>query len=314
MGVHNQVRHEEITSHHDGQRLDNYLISKLKGVPKKHIYRLIRTGQVRLNRGRTKPSARVYAKDIVRIPPVMLSDNLTAKKIKPNRIDFLKDAVLFENKAFMVINKPAGMAVHGGSGIGAGVIEMLRCLYEDDTLELVHRLDRDTSGLLLVAKKRSFLRLAHQLLRDKQVDKTYLACLSGRWQGHAKRSVVAPLLKRHTASGERKVSIHEEGKPSKTHFELLENFDNACLVKASPVTGRTHQIRVHAQSIGHPIIGDSKYNVLQNLGAPSSCELPNRLFLHAYQLDFKALEDFHFEALPDKVWQAFIKALKEQAS
>jgi 23S rRNA pseudouridine955/2504/2580 synthase len=248
-----------VTEDQLGQRLDNFLMVRLKGVPKSAIYRMIRKGEVRVNKGRIKPEYKLQVGDVVRIPPahtkpvrdnVFVGDSLKMQ---------LEAAILYEDDGLIVINKPSGLAVHGGSGVSLGVIEALRLMRPKQRfLELVHRLDRDTSGCLMVAKKRSVLKKLHEDLRDGRMGKTYLALLWGRWNGLEHR-IEAPLRKFHLPSGERVVRVSADGKPSLTLFRQLELYGNATLVEAKPITGRTHQIRVHAQFAGHAIAGDDKY-------------------------------------------------------
>ena len=242
-----------------GQRLDNFLISRLKGVPKTRIYRAIRKGEVRVNKGRCKADYRVQADDQVRIPPIRQAEQLRIQKPNQQLAEFLEQQILFEDKQCIVINKPSGLPVHGGSNISAGLIEMLRVMRPYcKFLELVHRIDRETSGCLLIAKKRAFLVELHQMLRDRQVDKSYLALVGGKWQGN-KQVIEAPLLKNTLKSGERMVVVSKEGRAAKTVVYPLKKFADATLVIAKPITGRTHQLRVHLAHIGHPIAGDQKY-------------------------------------------------------
>lgn len=270
-----------------GQRVDNFLITHLKGAPKSLIYRIIRKGEVRINKKRCKPDHKLAADDVVRIPPVKLS---AAKEPLPsarlNKVQSLEKHILFEDEALIVMNKPSGLAVHGGSGLSFGLIEALRALRPDARfLELVHRLDRDTSGCILIAKKRSALRELHRMLRDKEIKKHYWCLVRGHWP-ERRSQVQAPLLKNTLKSGERIVRVDDEGKAALTRFAVLERFNNASLIQAFPVTGRTHQIRVHCQAAGHEIAGDPKYGDadfsarLKELGM-------DRLFLHAYELMFR---------------------------
>ncbi len=257
-----QVRLVTIDEDNVGQRIDNFLLSKLKGVPKSMIYRIVRKGEVRVNKKRIKPEYKLAEGDQVRIPPVRVSEEnyRTAPSANLERVSRLEDRILFEDKHILVLNKPAGIAVHGGSGVDYGVIEALRSLRpQQKFLELVHRLDKDTSGVLLVAKKRSALKHLHDQLRHKQMQKDYQALVRGEWQKHDK-VVKAPLLKLTLKSGERIVRVNTEGKASETRFKILQRYDGATLVQASPVTGRTHQIRVHCQYAGHPIACDEKYS------------------------------------------------------
>jgi 23S rRNA pseudouridine955/2504/2580 synthase len=294
-GIAPVVRFEEIDEGHSGQRLDNYLISKLKGVPKTHIYRLLRKGEVRINKGRTKPDYRLKTGDIVRIPPVRTAAGQArtlAKGGQEHRIAWLEDHILFEDDALLVVNKPSGLAVHGGSGISLGLIESLRQLRPHARfLELAHRLDRDTSGCLVVAKKRAALLKLHEMLRDGKVDKRYLALIMGEWQGKARR-IDAPLQKNQLQSGERRVNVSEEGKESASRFTPRRVFPasgedrpGATLVEIRLLTGRTHQARVHAAHIGQPIAGDDKYGDKSFNRQIRGAGL-QRLFLHAASLTF----------------------------
>ncbi len=293
-----------------GQRLDNYLIRILKGVPRSHIYRIIRSGEVRVNKKRAQPSYRLQAQDIIRIPPLRIAEN-QAKEFKMTKeMERLEDAILFENNLFMIINKPAGLAVHGGSGLQFGLIECIRTIRPKmPFIELVHRLDRDTSGCIILAKKRSMLRLLQAEMRERRVKKTYFALLHGRWQGAKKVEVRQPLKKNVLTSGERKVFIHEDGKPSHTTFLLKKNFDNCCLVEADLHTGRTHQIRVHSQYLGHPIIGDEKYRLKSK--TMTNLTKIKRLYLHANSIRFTLeQESYYFEASLDDDFRQFIDHLE----
>ena len=243
----------------EGQRLDNFLSNQLKGLPKGRIYKMIRTGEVRINKGRCKPDSRVSSGDIVRIPPVDLAP--TKEAIAHRGIQMkLSDALLYEDEDVLVLNKPSGLAVHGGSGLSTGLIEQLRLARPNEKfLELVHRLDRETSGCLLVARRPSALRRLHQQLRDqdKGLQKRYLALVAGKWPQYLV-DVEAPLEK-FERGGERIVQVTERGKPSHTRIRPLEVLDECTLVEAEPVTGRTHQIRVHASYYKHAVLGDTKY-------------------------------------------------------
>ena len=285
--VNPNVQFLTISDDEAGQRIDNYLLSKLKGVPKSLIYRIVRKGEVRINKGRIKPEYKLQAGDVLRIPPVRISEKEQPQiSNKLNKVNQLENQIIFEDDYLLAINKPSGIAVHGGSGLSFGVIEALRALRpEARFLELVHRLDRDTSGILLIAKKRSVLRHLHEQLRIKIIQKDYLALVRGQWQSHCK-VVQAPLLKNELSGGERIVRVSEQGKPSETRFSIEERYIAATLIKASPITGRTHQIRVHTQYAGHPIALDDKYGdaefdrQMRELGL-------DRLFLHAFSLCFE---------------------------
>lgn len=296
-----------------GQRIDNFLRTQLRGVPKTLIYRILRKGEVRVNKGRVKPEYKLQAGDLVRVPPLRLAERDEPEPLAQGLLERLEAAIVYEDKALIVLNKPAGIAVHGGSGLSYGVIEALRQLRQDaKELELVHRLDRDTSGLLMIAKKRSMLRHLHQALRGDGVDKRYMALVRGRWET-SKKQVNAPLLKNTLRSGERMVEVTEDGKEALTLFRVLRRFgDFATLVEARPVTGRTHQIRVHARHAGHSIAGDSKYGdeeftrEIRELGG-------KRLFLHAYALRVPLPDggELALEAPVDEVWARTLEKLGE---
>ena len=306
----NDVRYTQITTEEAGQRLDNYLLRILKGVPKSHIYRIIRGGEVRVNKKRAQVSLRLQEGDSVRIPPIRTSAEKVVK-VSDSLQQCLHDSVIYEDEGLLVINKPSGIAVHGGSGVSLGVIEALRKTREDLAyLELAHRLDRETSGCLVLVKKRSWLRAIQALLEARKVEKTYWAILSGRWEGPKTRIVEAPLEKNIMRSGERMVTVNESaGKASETRFTLLENFETTCWIEARPKTGRTHQIRVHSAYLKHPIVGDSKY------GAPDTIlGEKNKLYLHARAIQF-TLDDkkYKFEALPDKTFTKTLETLRARS-
>ncbi len=281
-----KVRWIEISEENAGQRLDNYLISLLKGVPKTRIYRIVRKGEVRVNKGRADVKYRLKINDIVRVPPVRVATRAAEILVQPTLKLSLENDILYEDDGLLVLNKPSGFAVHGGSGINSGVIEALRQLRpEQRFLELVHRLDKETSGCLLIAKKRNVLKQLHELFRGDGVKKIYLALLVGQWQ-KKKQWVNAPLLKNISKGGERMVVVSQAGKTAETYFVRLKKYQHATLVHASPKTGRTHQIRVHAAWLGHPIVGDDRYgdNATNRVFKKRGCR---RLFLHAEQLQFE---------------------------
>jgi len=278
-----KVTFVEIDDSYAGQRIDNYLLRELKGVPKSRIYRILRKGEVRVNKARVKPEYKLCAGDTLRIPPVRMAADKAPQQVSNSLGALLNGAILYEDSELMVVNKPSGLAVHGGSGINQGLIEALRVLRPDCRhLELVHRLDRDTSGCIMIAKKRSMLRFLHAHLRDGGIDKRYLALAAGRWPNR-RRVVNAPLEKNTLQSGERMVRVAVEGKRSVTEFDIVQRYEQATLVEAKPITGRTHQIRVHALHVGNPLLGDDKY------GDVLACKQfrdrgLNRLFLHAKSL------------------------------
>jgi len=265
-----------------GQRVDNFLIRLAKGVPKSHVYRILRSGEVRVNKGRVGADYRLVLGDTVRVPPIRVAERSTLPSTAPAR----EFDVVFEDEALIVIDKPAGVAVHGGSGVSHGVIEQLRqARPQAKFLELVHRLDRETSGLLLVAKKRAALTRLQDMFREGgSINKRYLALVKGRWL-NATQHVKLPLLKYLTAEGERRVSVSPEGKVSHSVVRLLARWENFSLVEVELRTGRTHQIRVHLAHLGFPLAGDDKYGdfalnkSLQKNGL-------KRMFLHAAKLNF----------------------------
>ncbi len=270
----------------DGQRLDNFLLGQLKGAPRSLVYKLVRSGQVRVNGGRAKAERKLSAGDEVRIPPVRLSES--GEKTAPPKgfMDALDAAIVFEDARLLALNKPSGVASHGGSGISFGAIETLRALRPGHTLELVHRLDRDTSGLLVIAKKRSALTELQALMReDGGIAKRYLALLTGRMPDGV-MTVDAPLHVGLRQGGERHVQVNPAGKASLSHFKVLERRGGQSYCEVRIETGRTHQIRVHAQHIGHPIAGDDKYgDPVVNKKLREQFGL-KRLFLHASTLEF----------------------------
>lgn len=274
-----------VTEAEAGQRIDNFFFKRFKNIPKSRIYRGFRQGEVRVNKKRIKPDYKLKLKDQIRIPPWQIP--VSEKVSKPGSIQLSKieNNIIYEDDGFIIVNKPAGIAVHGGSGVAFGVIEILRFLRPKlKTLELVHRIDRDTSGCLIIAKKRAVLVELHKLFREHQIEKVYLTLVKGVWQGPQKKVKLA-LLKNQLASGERIVKVNEEGKSAESIFIPIKKFKNATLMKVILKTGRTHQIRVHAAEIGYPIAGDEKYGDktfnrnLRNMGL-------KRLFLHAAALSF----------------------------
>lgn len=268
-----------------GQRIDNYLLRELKGVPKSHVYRILRSGEVRVNSGRIDAAYRLAGGDVIRIPPVRVAARPMADRVRIPAGTTLKPHVLFEDDAIIALAKPAGLAVHGGSGVSLGVIELLRREYSQlKFLELVHRLDRETSGILLVAKKRSALGGLHAALRDGEMEKHYLALAAGQWRG-GRRHVRVSLRKYLTEEGERRVSPDEEGQTAHSIFMPQQQFREAVLLDAEIRTGRTHQIRVHLAHEGHPILGDAKYGDFSRNREVAKAGL-KRMFLHAHSLAF----------------------------
>ncbi len=280
-----RVRYLKIAENRAGQRLDNYLFVHLKGVPKSRIYRILRKGEIRLNGGRARPDTRLAAGDVVRIPPVRTAAPADCPT-HDNGSAWLDEYILYEDEHLMAVNKPAGLAVHGGSHISRGLIETLRGRRSHaEMLELVHRLDRDTSGCLLVAKSRPALLALHGMLREGSIEKRYLALIKGKWRGKG-RQVTAPLKKGRLRAGERVVEVVQTGKAAESRFIPRKRYAVATLVEIQLLTGRTHQARAHAAYLGHPIAGDGKYGdrgfnrLMRERGL-------KRLFLHAFSLDFK---------------------------
>ncbi len=281
----NGVRFLIVDEDASGQRLDNYLFKHLKGVPRTRLYRALRKGEIRVNKGRVRADYRLVAGDNVRIPPLRQPPPSELPKVPRYWLEQIEQRVVHEDGDLLVIDKPSGLAVHGGSGLNYGLIECLRQMHpERRYLELVHRLDRDTSGLIMIACRPAVLRELHSQLREGKIDKRYLALAGGQWPRNC-RLVDAPLEKNVLRSGERMVRVSREGKPSSTEFAVLERLKGATLLEARPITGRTHQIRVHAQHAGFPLLGDEKYSnddseeLALRLGI-------GRLFLHAWRLGF----------------------------
>jgi len=284
-GTGSGVRFVQVAEDRDGQRIDNFLTGQLKGVPKSLIYRILRTGQVRVNGKRAKPDTRVAAGDQVRIPPVRTAEPGGGAMPPTAMIEQVERAIVFEDREFLVIDKPSGIASHGGSGVTFGAIELLRASRPEETIELAHRLDRDTSGVLVFAKKRSALTGLQELIRENQTTKQYLALLKGHTH-KARFDVNAPLRKSLLQGGERMVRVSDDGKPSLTRFHIVDIFADASLAEVTLFTGRTHQIRVHAQHIEHPLAGDEKYGEKgfnQNMRGFGL----KRLFLHAARFEFE---------------------------
>jgi 23S rRNA pseudouridine955/2504/2580 synthase len=279
-----QVRLLTVSDEEAGQRIDNFLLRICKGVPKSHVYRVLRSGEVRVNKGRIDQTYRLVEGDIVRVPPIRLAEKAAQE------VPGAEFKILFEDNHLLVIDKPAGVAVHGGSGVSYGVIEQLRAARPDAKfLELVHRLDRDTSGVLMLAKKRSALTNLHEQIRDGEPDKRYLVLVHGDWQ-NARQHVKLALHKYTTPEGERRVRVQSDGMASHTVFNLIRRYGEFALLEAELKTGRTHQIRVHLSSSGFPIVGDDKYGdfgLNRNLQKADGERVAlKRMFLHAYQLSF----------------------------
>lgn len=280
------VRLLKIDSGHAGQRIDNFLMASLKGVPKSLVYRLLRTGQVRVNKGRIKQTYRLQLDDIVRVPPVSVLEKGSQETPSKGLCNAIQESIIFEDDDLIIIDKPSGIAVHGGSGVPHGVIEIMRTLRPEATeIELVHRLDRQTSGCLLLAKSRTTLLELHELLRENLLDKRYYALVQGYWQ-EDECTVDFPLAKDRAESGTRTVRVSHDGQASTTQFSVKRRYTHQMtLLEAKPLTGRMHQIRVHAAHSGHPIVGDEVYGK-RTLNRQLKKQGLKRLFLHAHTLNF----------------------------
>jgi len=313
MSVNSTVALVRIDDAQAGQRIDNFLVTRVKGAPRSHWYRILRRGEVRVNKGRVKPSYRLRSGDLVRIPPLRCAPPTAPAYPARDRLKYLLAAVLYEDERLMALNKPSGIAVHGGSGLSWGLIEAMRSLRPElPELELVHRLDRETSGCLLLSKHRGTLRELHRLIRNQAVTKRYLTLLAGHLE--RRRKVDAPLRKNLLRSGERVVRIDPQaGKPARTLFRPLCRLEGLTLAEVEPLTGRTHQIRVHAAHLGMPVVGDEKYGDtgvnrrLRGLGL-------NHLFLHASTLIFQPSyrdQPLHIETPLPRELETLIGSIRE---
>jgi 23S rRNA pseudouridine955/2504/2580 synthase len=296
------VSYVEAQEGDDGQRLDNFLLRTLGAVPRSLVYRILRTGQVRVNGRRAKPAYRLVAGDKVRLPPLQgagrKQDSDASKAPSKSLRDFVAGAVVHEDRDLIVVNKPAGVAVHGGSGVSFGVIEALRAVHPElKELELVHRLDRETSGCLLIAKRRAVLRDLHAQLRERKVEKRYLTLVAGKWPFGAK-TIDLPLKTNLKQGGERVVRVHSEGQQAVTTFKPIEQFGKiATLLDVDLGTGRTHQIRVHAAHAGYPVAGDEKYGDREKDAKLKEYGL-TRMFLHAASLTFRRADELFTVTAP----------------
>lgn len=316
-GQGHSVSYVEAAEGDAGQRIDNFLSRILKDVPRSLIYRILRTGEVRVNGKRAKPETRLAEGDRIRLPPLQrkTDEQRAAERAAPSRSlrEYVDGSIIHEDRDLIVVNKPAGVAVHGGSGLSAGVIEALRATHPElKELELVHRLDRDTSGVLMIAKRRAVLRELHALLRERDMEKRYLALVVGRWPFGAK-TIDLPLKTNLKQGGERVVRVHADGQQAITTFQPIQHFGKlATLLDISLGTGRTHQIRVHAAHAGHPIAGDEKYGDRERDAKLKPFGL-QRMFLHAHSLTFerKGAKPFTVSAPPPPDWQAVIEKLKQ---
>ncbi len=303
-----KTRHERVGNDEDGQRIDNFLIRKCKGVPRSHIYRIIRKGDVRVDGRRIKQTRKLVAGEQVRIPAIRVAVESEAR-VPDKLAKAAGSSVLLEHDDFIVVNKPPGIAVHGGSGLAFGLIDALRQYRDEPKLELAHRLDRATSGCLLVGRGLSANRKLQDLFRQRSIAKRYWAVVDGRWPKSVKK-VDAPLLKNQEHAGERRVMVDPSGQEALTHFAVAESFSTATLLDVELDTGRTHQIRVHTRHTGHAVIGDGRYGdngknaKFRKLGL-------NRLFLHSRELAFEWQgENFQVNAAADEQWQRALSTLR----
>jgi len=286
--VRQQVQFLTVTKKSEGQRIDNFLMRELKGVPRSRVYWLLRRGEVRINKKRCKPEVKLNLGDIVRIPPYAGNAVKDPGKVTESLKDYLLNNILYESAGLLVINKPSGLAVHGGSGIKLGLIEAVRQIKPAwKEAELVHRIDRETSGCLVIAIDGKTLRHMQQQFKSKEIQKTYQALVYGKWP-RSIHVVDQPLMREQLESGERLVRIHPEGKESVTGFTVLEEFKDASFIEARPETGRTHQIRVHCQHVGCPILGDARYTSRALLKEYPALKSVKSLCLHAAELRFKS--------------------------
>ncbi|WP_373017979.1 RluA family pseudouridine synthase [Thiomicrorhabdus sp.] len=309
-----KVQFVNVTSEDEGQRVDNFLMRHLRKAPKTLVYRIIRKGEVRVNKGRVKAQTRLVAGDVVRIPPVDVPEAkvIVESDIPHSQMQRIEDNILYEDKDLMVVNKPSGVAVHGGTGVNWGLIEVVRMLRPlAKRLELVHRIDRDTSGCLLIAKKASVLKDLQQQIRDNKFDKRYLAIVAGRWPKR-KQKIDLPLRKDRPAEGGWHVVVAEDGKPSVSYFSVERHLQDCDLVSVKLETGRTHQIRVHALSQGCPLVGDDKYGdrELNKRFRPLGMK---RLALHAQFLGFTHPVTKEWMQIEAPLWPDFKKIVETLA-
>ena len=303
------VRHVEVGKAEDGQRIDNFLLRRAPGVPRSHIYKVMRKGQVRVNGGRVKPTRKLVEGDVVRIPPMQLKPSNDVK-VPDGLANSIAESVIQETDEFLILNKPAGLAVHAGSGLAFGAIDALRQARGEPGLELVHRLDRGTSGCLLIAKDGGVGRAMQALFRERDIKKQYVALVDGVWL-HGDRTVDAPLAKNKEHAGERRVMVSAEGQSAVSHFACTRQFESASLMSIVIETGRTHQIRVHAKHCGHAVVGDTRYGDNTNNARFKRLGF-NRLYLHAQQLSFDWNSE-HVEVVAPvgEPWEASLANLKQ---
>lgn len=305
--VKSKSRHERVSVDEDGQRIDNFLLRRCAGVPRSHIYRLIRKGEVRVDGKRIKQTRKLCAGEQVRIPALEVKSS--AQAVVPDKLSqVIGGSVLFEHEDFLVLNKPAGIAVHGGSGLAFGLIDALRQYRQEPKLELAHRLDRATSGCLLVGRTLKATRELQNLFRGRTIVKRYVALVDGLWPEKLV-TIDAPLLKNVEKAGQRQVVVHSSGQSAITHFSVRHQYERATLVDVELETGRTHQIRVHARHAGHAIVGDLRYGDNRRNTEFKNRGL-NRLFLHSSSLEFRwAGQNHQIEAEVGDAWQRALSFL-----
>lgn len=278
-----KVKKINITKDDAGQRIDNFILRKYKSLPRSKVYRILRRGEVRINSGRVSPSYKIKENDELRMPPVMIRENTESPSL--DQSERILDFILYEDKEILIIDKPAGIAVHGGSGVKFGVIELIRAARSDqNNLELIHRIDRETSGCLMLSKKRSFLRFMHEQFRLGAIKKNYFALVNGFWR-FGENKIDKPLMTHHRKNSERYVTCEASGKKALTKVKLINQYKDCALIQCQPVTGRTHQIRVHLSELGYPILGDERYGN-HNLNMKLKKKGIKRLFLHAQSIGF----------------------------
>jgi len=303
-----KVRLVEVEQAEEGQRIDNFLLRRAPGVPRSHIYRIIRKGEVRVNKGRVKPTRKLVVGDLVRIPPMQLKIS-EAVRVPDALARSVAESVIRESDDYLLLNKPAGLAVHGGSGLAFGAIDALRQARAEPKLELVHRLDRGTSGCLLIARDARRGRAMQALFRERVIEKSYLALVDGVWQGGDK-TIDVPLAKNKQHAGERRVMVSADGQSAVSHFSCVERFEQASLMRILIETGRTHQIRVHAKHCMHSVIGDTRYGSNERNAFFKKVGL-QRLFLHSERLSFAWQgEQLDLQAPLDDQWQQAMQRLK----
>jgi len=297
-----KVQYIEVTGNEDGQRVDNFLFKKLKNVPKSCLYKIIRKGELRVNKKRVKVETKLHIGDMVRIPPIKIEAVDAPRAIPDNWLDKIEKAILLEHDDFLILNKPAGIAVHSGTGDHFGVIEVLRTLFSHQPmLELAHRLDKETSGCLIIAKNRKALLRFHDMFKQARIDKKYRVLVHGHWPKQLKK-VEMVLARGAIGAGQRGVKTTEAGKFSRTYFKLIKQYDEISELEASIETGRMHQIRVHTAESGYPVIGDNKYGDWEKDKALLIKKSMRHMYLHAHEINFEWTDQPHSVRAPLPVY------------